>query len=178
MPCRHCSYVDESAAKGPQSSSEIWLTCSLTEAVGEPSSGPKKDLVARLLLPPMPQVLVDRRRSKRYVPRDRSCPHALLCALEAAERSGAAPLSKDAWMARAEATKVATTSLYDKSGPLAYDGWASCNGQLCSGQPALVAKARGLRYELGVLDCPGVASGRDVAVALHAKAHARRAGKG
>ena len=146
----------------------------LCEAVVEATSGAKKELVARLLLPPMPKVLVDRKNRKLYVPRDRSCPMALLCALDAAARTGAGPLSKDDLMARAERCGVASVSLYEKSGPMQYDGWSSCNGQLCSGQPSLVAKVNpGARYELGRLATAECASGRDVAAALHAKAHAR-----
>ncbi|KAH8071738.1 hypothetical protein JL721_4241 [Aureococcus anophagefferens] len=119
-----------------------------------------------------PPVLVDRKARKLYVPRDRSCPMALLCALDAAARTGAGPLSKDDWMARAERCGVASVSLYEKSGPMQYDGWSSCNGQLCSGQPSLVAKVNpGARYELGRLATAECASGRDVAAALHAKAH-------
>ncbi|KAH8081709.1 hypothetical protein JL720_8832 [Aureococcus anophagefferens] len=158
------------AALGKLTGPQLKLLC---EAVGEATSGAKRELVARLLLPPMPKVLVDRKARKLYVPRDRSCPMALLCALDAAARTGAGPLSKDDWMARAERCGVASVSLYEKSGPMQYDGWSSCNGQLCSGQPSLVAKVNpGARYELGRLATAECASGRDVAAALHAKAHA------
>ncbi|KAH8083834.1 hypothetical protein JL720_8071 [Aureococcus anophagefferens] len=66
-------------------------------------------------------------------------PHGPALRLDAAARTGAGPLSKDDWMARAERCGVASVSLA-KSGPMQYDGWSSCNGQLCSGQPSLVAK--------------------------------------
>ena len=74
-------------------------------------------------------------------------------------------------MAAAEATGVANVSLYEKSGPMAYDGWAGVGGDLTQGDPPLVVKERGSRYKLST--CGGDDAGKAVAAALHAKAHQR-----
>ena len=74
-------------------------------------------------------------------------------------------------MAAAEATGVANVSLYEKSGPMAYDGWAGVGGDLTQGDPPLVVKERGSRYKLSTVG--GDDAGKAVASALHAKAHQR-----
>ena len=74
-------------------------------------------------------------------------------------------------MAAAEATRIANVSLYEKSGPMAYDGWAGVGGDLTQGDPPLVVKERGSRYKLST--CGGDDAGKAVASALHAKAHER-----
>jgi hypothetical protein len=139
----------------------------LCESVGEISSGNKAALVDRLLTPANPALLVERKRAGKRVPRDRTCNYALLCALDAAQE----PLTKERWMAAAEATRIANVSLYEKSGPMAYDGWAGVGGDLTQGDPPLVVKERGSRYKLST--CGGDDAGKAVASALHAKAHQR-----
>ena len=103
LPRRAPASFDESAPSGVDAG----------ERVGENTSGPKRDLVERLLQPPCPALLAARKARKEYVPRDRSCAHALLAALDAAR----GPLTKDELMAAAEATGIAQVSLYEKPRP-------------------------------------------------------------
>ena len=139
----------------------------LCESVGEIASGNKAALVDRLLTPANPALLVQRKRAGKRVPRDRTGNYALLCALDAAQE----PLTKERWMAAAEATRIANVSLYEKSGPMAYDGWAGVGGDLTQGDPPLVVTERGSRYKLSTVG--GDDAGKAVASALHAKAHQR-----
>lgn len=153
----------------------------LCESLGENTSGSKKELVARLLQKPMPSLLATRRKRGGYTPHDRSCAHAIMCALEQAQRragdSKTWGLTKDAVMAAAEATGVSKVSLFAKAGPMGYDGWACAQDLQRKGEPPLVRKV-GSKFALttrNALDDDGsvVRCGRDVATALHFKAHQR-----
>lgn len=155
----------------------------LCESLGENTSGTKKDLVARLMEKPMPSVLATRRKRGGYTPHDRSCAHAIMCALERAQRragdSKTWGLTKDGVMAAAEATGVSKVSLFAKAGPMGYDGWACAQDLQRKGEPPLVRKVNpGSKFALttrNALDDDGsvVRCGRDVATALHFKAHQR-----
>jgi len=151
----------------------------LCQATGVTQSGNKKDVVARLLEPPEPQLLARRKRDEFYVPRDRTCAHAILCAMERSERRGKeGGLDKDGVMALAERTGVCEKSIYEKVGPMGYDGWSCAKDLVSKGEPPLCKKKKGL-YTLttyaGDSGSKKVSdSGRHVATALHFKAHQRQ----
>ena len=150
----------------------------LCQATGATMSGSKKDLLVRLLEPPEPAILAKRRlQEDLYVPRDKSCGHAILCALEKAERNGQVGLTKDILMNLAEKTGVCATSLYEQVGPMGYDGWSCAKDLVGKGEPPICQKKKNL-YSLrtySAVSQNGIASdsGRDVAIALHFKAHQR-----
>ena len=148
----------------------------LCQKTGATMSGAKKDVVARLLEPPEPWLLAQRKLNDGYVPRDRTCGHAILCGMERSERRGGGPLNKDQVMSLGERTKVSEKSLYEKVGPMGYDGWTCAKDLVTKGEPPLCKKAKNL-YTLtkyaGVQGTVTVDAGKDVAIALHAKAHVR-----
>jgi len=155
----------------------------LCQRTGATTSGSKKELVGRLAEPAEPVLLAQRKRQDQYVPRDRTAAHAILCALERSERNGAdGGIDKDRVLRLGERTGVSPKSLYEKVGPMGYDGWSCAKDLLTKGEPPLCKRLKGGLYTLtrfaGVSvnekgDRVTCDSGRDVATALHCKAHLR-----
>ena len=139
-------------------------------------------LVKRLLEPPLPEILRLRKHRGEYVPRPDGSTCALLVALwlheEGAGGSSAPMLSKDDLMHRAEATGIARESMFDPhqggdNGPHIYDGWSSVKQKLLEpplelGAPLMRRRGRDM-FALSSL--PAGNCGKDVAMALHERAH-------
>ena len=104
----------------------------LCESVGEIASGNKAALVDGLLTPANPALLVAK-EARRQEGTER--PHEQLRLLVRL-RCGPEPLTKERWMAAAEATGIANVPC-EKSGPMAYDGWAGVGRRPHAGKPAL-----------------------------------------
>jgi ERCC4-type nuclease len=88
----------------------------------EKLSGAKKDLIARLLKPRKPELLILRSKSGQYVPKVPSCNAALLVALLLNHRSGSDGLAKENIMLFAEETGISKEPIGGNGGW--YDGWA------------------------------------------------------
>jgi len=130
------------------------------EAVG----GKKGDLIARLLKPRKPEILIVRKRNGLHVPTVPSCNAALMVALLLNTRPGEG-LSKEELMIRADETGVSKVAMDQKNGH--YDGWAGVS-TLKTGDPALICMKKKLHC---LTTQPSGSSGRDVARALHILAH-------
>merc|ERR1712157_438555 len=109
-------------------------------------SGKKDDLIARLLKPRKPEILIMRARRKEYVPKVPSCNAALMVALFLHHTPGTEGLSKDRMMVLAEETGVSKDSMSGDGGSY-YDGWSGMK-QLLEGDPALVKREKGNRFSL------------------------------
>ncbi|KAL3768086.1 hypothetical protein ACHAW5_009143 [Stephanodiscus triporus] len=133
----------------------------------EKISGKKDDLIARLLKPRKPEILIIRIRRNEYVPKVPSCNAALMVALLLNHVPGTQGMSKERLMVLAEETGVSSESTMGGDGGF-YDGWAGVK-QLLQGDPALVRKEKGHRYSLTTQ--PPESCGRAVAHALHILAH-------
>ncbi|KAL3822257.1 hypothetical protein ACHAXA_005890 [Cyclostephanos tholiformis] len=129
-------------------------------------SGKKDDLIARLLKPRKPEILIMRTRRNEYVPKVPSCNAALMVALLLNHIPGTQGMTKERLMVLAEETGVSSESMSGKGG--FYDGWAGVK-LLLQGDPALVRKEKGHRYSLTTQ--PPETCGRAVAHALHILAH-------
>ncbi|KAJ1454953.1 hypothetical protein M885DRAFT_617528 [Pelagophyceae sp. CCMP2097] len=156
----------------------------LCAATGEAVAGTKPELVARLVAGEVPQPWLLARRKARaprgddraYVPADRTCGMALLCAMERFERRsrpGAvkAGATSEELMREAEQCGIAKVSLYDKGGT-DYDGWSVVNSKFCKTQPPIAQCVKGRKYILTEA-ADDADSGLGLATALHAKAHDR-----
>ena len=132
----------------------------------EKIGGKKDDLIARLLKPRKPEILIARARRKEYVPKVPSSNAALMVALLLHHVPGTQGMTKERLMLLAEGTGVSKESMSGDGG--FYDGWSGMS-QLQTGDPALVRKEKGHRYSLTTQ--PPETSGRAVAHALHILAH-------
>ena len=130
------------------------------EAVG----GKKGDLIARLLKPRKPEILIVRKRNGLHVPTVPSCNAAIMIGLLLNTRSGEG-LSKEEAMIRADECGASKVAMDQKNGH--YDGWAGVS-TLKTGDPPLICMKKKL-YCLTTQ--PQGSSGRDVARALHILAH-------
>ena len=126
--------------------------------------GNKGDLIARLLKPRKPEVLIARKRNKEYVPKVPSCNAALMVALLLHTREGEGK-TKEQLMPLADATGISKEPMDQKNG--FYDGWAGMS-ELKKGDPPLVTMKKKL-YCLTTQ--PPDSSGRKIARALHQLAH-------
>ena len=88
----------------------------------EKISGSKKDLIARLLQPRKPEILIIRSRSRQYTPKVPSCNAALLIALLLNQTTGYSGVSKEHLMMLAEETGVSKDPMDGNGG--FYDGWS------------------------------------------------------
>lgn len=130
------------------------------EAVG----GKKGDLIARLLKPRKPEILIVRKRNGLHVPTVPSCNAAIMIGILLNTRSGEG-LSKEEAMIRADECGASKVAMDQKNGH--YDGWAGVS-TLKTGDPPLICMKKKL-YCLTTQ--PQGSSGRDVARALHILAH-------
>lgn len=112
----------------------------------EKISGKKDDLIARLLKPRKPEILILRARRKLYVPRVPSSNAAIMVALVLHHTPGSQGITKERLMVLAEETGVSKESMSGDGGSF-YDGWSGVK-QLLDGDPALVRKEKGFRYSL------------------------------
>ncbi|KAL7531615.1 hypothetical protein ACHAXR_007312 [Thalassiosira sp. AJA248-18] len=133
----------------------------------EKIGGKKEDLIARLLKPRKPELLIMRARRKEYVPKVPSCNAALMVALLLNHVPGTQGMAKERLMVLAEETGISKESMSGDGGSF-YDGWSGVK-QLQEGDPALVRREKGHRYSLTTQ--PPETSGRAVAHALHIVAH-------
>ena len=112
----------------------------------EKISGKKGDLIARLLKPRKPEILILRARRKLYVPKVPSANAAIMVALALHHTPGSQGMTKERLMVLAEETGVSKESMSGDGGSF-YDGWSGIK-QLLDGDPALVRKEKGFRYSL------------------------------
>ena len=112
----------------------------------EKISGKKDDLIARLLKPRKPEILILRARRKLYVPKVPSSNAAIMVALVLHHTPGSQGMTKERLMVLAEETGVSKESMSGDGGSF-YDGWSGIK-QLLDGDPALVRKEKGFRYSL------------------------------
>jgi len=133
---------------------------------GEKIGGKKADLIARLLKPRKPEILLMRMRRNEYVPKVPSSNAALLVALLLHHIPGTQGMTKERLMVLAEETGVSKESMSGDGG--FYDGWSGMK-QLLEGDPALVRREKGHRYSLTTQ--PPESAGIAVASALHLLAH-------
>lgn len=136
---------------------------------GEKMGGKKEDLIARLLKPRKPEILIMRARRNEYVPKVPSSNAALMVALLLHHIPGTQGLTKERLMVLAEETGVSKESMSGDGG--FYDGWSGMK-LLQEGDPALVRREKGHRYSLTTQ--PPELSGFAVANALHILAHRER----
>jgi len=132
----------------------------------EKIGGKKDELIARLLKPRKPEILIMRVRRKEYLPKVPSSNAALMVALLLNHVPGTPGMTKERLMVLAEETGVSKESMSGDGG--FYDGWSGTK-QLQEGDPALVRREKGHRYSLTTQ--PPETSGRAVAHALHILAH-------
>jgi len=132
----------------------------------EKIGGKKNELIARLLKPRKPEILIMRARRKEYVPKIPSSNAALMVALLLNHVPGSQGMAKERLMVLAEETGVSKESMGGDGG--FYDGWSGMK-QLQEGDPALVRREKGHRYSLTTQ--PPESCGRAVAHALHLLAH-------
>mmetsp|Transcript_23553 Transcript_23553/g.41676 ORF Transcript_23553/g.41676 Transcript_23553/m.41676 type:complete len:181 (+) Transcript_23553:40-582(+) len=142
---------------------------------GEPLSGNKKSLVARLLRPALPLVLQSRRKNKLYVPERGSVNSAILVELERRTTTNKtqACWTKEEILGMASTSEFTTTNVYEKKGGGlswgSYDGWSGAS-RLRQAEPGdsqpMLARVRGkpVRYGLTPL-------GREIGRAIHKRAH-------
>merc|ERR1740139_1938364 len=102
----------------------------------ELQSGPKTDLISRLLKPRKPEVIISRIRKKQYVPKVPSANAALMVAMYLNTFPGGEGLLKDKLMTLAEETGVSSDPMDGDGG--FYDGWSSVK-KLQEGDPPLVS---------------------------------------
>ena len=133
---------------------------------GEKTGGNKAELIARLLQPRKPEILILRARRNEYVPKVPSCNAALMVALLLHHIPGTQGIAKERLMVLAEETGVSKESMSGDGG--FYDGWSGIK-ELMRGDPALVRKEKGNRFCLTTQ--PPESSGVAVAYALHIVAH-------
>jgi hypothetical protein len=133
---------------------------------GEKIGGKKSDLIARLLQPRKPEILIARSRRNEYVPKVPSSNAALMVALLLHHVPGTQGMTKERLMVLAEETGVSKESMSGDGG--FYDGWSGMSS-LITGDPALVRREKGHRYSLTTQ--PPESSGIAVASALHTLAH-------
>lgn len=133
---------------------------------GEKISGKKPELIARLLQPRKPEILILRMRRNLYVPKVPSSNAALMIALLLHHVPGTQGLTKERLMVLAEENGVSKESMSGDGG--FYDGWSGMK-QLLEGDPALVRREKGHRYSLTTQ--PAESAGVAVATALHIVAH-------
>jgi len=132
----------------------------------EKVGGKKDDLIARLLKPRKPEILIMRARRNEYVPKVPSSNAALMVALLLNHVPGTQGMAKERLMVLAEETGVSKESMSGDGS--FYDGWSGMK-QLQEGDPALVRREKGHRYSL--TSQPPETSGRAVGHALHILAH-------
>ena len=130
----------------------------------EATGGKKGELIARLLKPRKPEILIVRKRNGDHVPSLPSCNAALLIGLLLNTRPGEG-MSKEELMIRADECGASKVAMDQKNG--FYDGWAGMS-TLKTGDPALVCMKKRLHC---LTTQPQGSSGRDVARALHILAH-------
>ena len=133
---------------------------------GEKLGGNKADLIARLIKPRKPEILIMRMRRNEYVPKVPSSNAALMVALLLKHVPGTQGMTKERLMVLAEETGVCKESMSGDGG--FYDGWSGMK-QLLEGDPALVRREKGHRYSLTTQ--PPESAGVAVASALHILAH-------
>ncbi len=133
---------------------------------GDKIGGKKEDLIARLLKPRKPEILIMRTRRNEYVPKVPSCNAALMVALHLHHIPGTQGLAKERLMVLAEETGVSKDSMSGDGG--FYDGWSGMK-DLLRGDPALVKREKGQKFSLTTQ--PPESSGVAVANALHILAH-------
>ena len=133
---------------------------------GEKLGGKKDELIARLLKPRKPEILIMRARRNEYVPKVPSCNAALMVALLLHHIPGTQGVAKERLLVLAEETGVSKESMSGDGG--FYDGWSGIK-ELQRGDPALVRREKGHRYCLTTQ--PPESSGVAVANALHIVAH-------
>lgn len=133
---------------------------------GEMIGGKKDDLIARLLKPRKPEILIMRTRRGEYVPKVPSSNAALMVALLLHHTPGTQGMAKERLMVLAEETGVSKESMSGDGG--FYDGWSGMKS-LMEGDPALVRREKGHRYSLTTQ--PPESAGVAVASALHVLAH-------
>lgn len=112
----------------------------------EKISGSKDALIARLLKPLKPAILIMRARRNEYVPKVPSCSAALMVALLLNHVPGSQGLTKERLMVLAEETGVAGSESMSGDGGY-YNGWSGMS-QMLVGDPALVRKEKGHRFSL------------------------------
>lgn len=164
-------HADHNAAQNGEAAAElnrlsIQALKDLCKERGEKIGGKKADLVARLLQPRKPEILIMRMRRNEYVPKVPSSNAALMVALLLHHRPGTQGMTKERLMVLAEETGVSKESMSGDGG--FYDGWSGMK-QLQEGDPALVRREKGHRYSLTTQ--PPESSGVAVASALHILAH-------
>jgi len=133
---------------------------------GDKIGGKKEDLIARLMKPRKPEIIIMRARRNEYVPKIPSCNAALMVALHLHHIPGTQGLAKERLMVLAEETGVSKDSMSGDGG--FYDGWSGMK-DLLRGDPALVKREKGQKFSLTTQ--PPESSGVAVANALHILAH-------
>jgi hypothetical protein len=137
-------------------------------------TGSKRDLVARLLQPRKPEILITRQRLGGYVPKVPSCNAAILVALLLHNHSpgtstqtspDGSGLTKEQLLLYAEECGLSKDPMGGVGGY--YDGWSGMK-QLVSGDPGLVTQ---VKKKFLLTSRPYGSAGIDIAKALHLLAH-------